>query len=113
MSQTLALIQALEESDAQMRAAGCDFTALEQILARRGRLLEQLSAIGRTQPTLVQEHRQQLLRSREAAARAMRQLLVSRQMLASELGRISHGQRLYAALAAQQPQRAPDVDLCG
>ena len=92
----------LEQVDRELLAAGLgDFPTIEAMLAKRAAVIQQATQAmdALRQPTA--EHHAALVRSREAGAQAMRQLILAKHLLSTELSLIRQEQRLWDSLAGQ------------
>ncbi|MCC6340899.1 MAG: hypothetical protein IT166_01805 [Bryobacterales bacterium] len=97
----------LEQADRELLAAGFgDFPALEATLARRAAAIQQamedMDALRRP----AAGHHAALVRSREAGAQAMRQLILAKHLLSTELALLRQEQRLWDSLAGQSASPA-------
>ncbi|MCC6392560.1 MAG: hypothetical protein IT167_18310 [Bryobacterales bacterium] len=95
-------LEQLEQADRELLAAGLgDFPVLEAALARRAAAIQQAAETmdALRQPTA--EHHAALVRSHEAGAQAMRQLILAKHLLSTELALLRQEQRLWDSLAGQ------------
>ncbi len=100
------LFEQLEQADRELLAAGFgDFPALEATLARRAAAIQQaVETMDALRPAA--GHHAALVRSREAGAQAMRQLILAKHLLSTELALLRQEQRLWDSLAGQSASPA-------
>jgi hypothetical protein len=93
------------------RNVSADFADLEALLSRRGALLE---AIARHSASLPREHvRDALHTSYQAGTRALRHLIVTKHMLATELNHLRQIERLTDALSMESSRSPGALDIHG
>lgn len=92
----------LEQVDRELLAAGLgDFPALEATLAKRAAVIQQAAEAMDALRQPAAEHHAAFVRSREAGAQAMRQLILAKHLLSTELALLRQEQRLWDSLAGQ------------
>lgn len=108
MPELTEILQELETVDADLAKADAgDLGRIAAALERRNRLIGQAtSAIDALrQPTVEQQIA--LRRSREAGVTAMRQLILAKHMLSTEIASLKQEQRLWDTVSAQVGHSAP------
>src|SRR5215813_5243099 len=102
---TAALLESLRSIDNQLAAAPAgDFGSLESLLAQRARLLEQLT------PLLGAQHLHDLEASHVAGLKAMRNLILTRHMIATEIAQLSQERHLAMSIAPEPSRSATHLD---
>ncbi|MBL8178544.1 MAG: hypothetical protein JNK48_27980 [Bryobacterales bacterium] len=106
------ILQELETVDADLAIADAwDLGRIAAVLERRNRLIGEATAAidALRQPTAEQQIA--LRRSREAGVSAMRQLILAKHLLSSEIASLKQEQRLWDTVSAQvRPSAPPRVD---
>lgn len=108
MPELTEILQELETVDADLAKADAgDLGRIASVLQQRNRLIGQAtSAIDALrQPTVEQQIA--LRRSREAGVTAMRQLILAKHMLSTEIASLKQEQRLWDTVSAQVGHSAP------
>ena len=115
MPQLNQILAELESVDLDLAKAGAsDLTRLAGILRTRNRLIGEATAAidALRQPTV--EQQTALRRSREAGIGAMRQLILAKHLLSTEIASLKQEQRLWDTVSAQVGHTAPPrVDIKG
>ncbi len=107
------ILKELETVDADLAKTGNgDFARFSAVLEKRNRLIGQATAAidALRQPTAEQQIA--LRRSREAGVAAMRQLILAKHLLSTEIASLKQEQRLWDTVSAQvsgAPQQRVDV----
>lgn len=101
------LFEELELLDTQMRASLTDPTHMENLLARRSRLICDVAAMVHALRPPTPADEAALLRSQRAGAESLRQLLLARHLLANELAHVQQTARLVDEIGRQS---APPQD---
>ncbi len=107
---------AAADNDLSLAATG-DFVELQALLTRRGVLLEaiarRLEQHGQGTDPVAPRQREALEASSLAGARALRQLIVAKHMLASELNQLRQMERLTDAICAGSSHARGRLDIQG
>lgn len=102
------ILEELETVDADLAKADAgDLERLAAVLQKRNRLIGAATAAidALRQPTVEQQIA--LRRSREAGVAAMRQLILAKHMLSTEIASLKQEQRLWDTVSAQVASPAP------
>lgn len=109
------ILQELETVDADLAKADAgDLERLAAVLQKRNRLIGEATAAidALRQPTAAQQLA--LRRSREAGVTAMRQLILAKHLLSTEIASLKQEQRLWDTVSAQVGHSGPPrVDVEG
>lgn len=103
-------LKLLEEADERL-ANTADLKGLEEILDRRGKLIQEAAGLLAATPRPSQRHLEALTRSHSAYAQAARSLILARHMIATELAEVNRQQHLLERLAHTRPSQGSHVDL--
>jgi hypothetical protein len=110
--------EALETADAEMNGAEMgDLARLEASIGRRAGLIQsavaEMEQLRRSGAPVPGESLLAMERSVNAGMRTMRQIILAKHMLATELGRLKQERQLLDSLSAAEPRTGVRVELRG
>lgn len=99
----------LEEIDRELTHVSFgDMETLAALLPKRAEVLERAGSVASTE-----EHEKALRRSRHAAAAAIRQVCLARNLILQEMAQLAQEQRLQDCISHQLPERSSTWSLEG
>lgn len=112
MSSIQTMFDQLESLDAVLATTSVtDDTTFEALLERRSQMISRIAAVFTARRQAIPAEQTALQQSYQAGAAALRQLLMARHLLASELSHLKQTQQLCDSVAAQAPPRKTKLSL--
>lgn len=112
MSPIQTMFDQLESLDAVLATTSvADTTTFEALLHQRSHMISEIAALFTAQRPADPAAQTALRQSHQAGAAALRQLLMARHLLATEMSQLKQSQQLCDSVAAQGPPRKTKLSL--